>query len=78
MRANANQDASDSNNGKLYYYYADLIEKEKLLLQNLFKNTKTEPEGKKKEKIGNLGKEKQEKKENFSKNRKNGNRGTPE
>ena len=62
MRDNANQHVSDSNNGKLDYHYADLIEKEKFLLQNFFKNTKTEPEGKKKKKIRNLGKNKQEKK----------------
>ena len=60
QRDNANQDASDSNNGKLNYHYADIIEKEKLLLQNLFKNTKIEPEETKKEKIGNSGIEKQE------------------
>ena len=52
MLDNTNQDASDSNNGKLNYHYADLIEKEKLPLQNLFKNTKIEPE----EKIGKKGK----------------------
>ena len=70
MRGNANQDASDSNNGKLNYHYADLIEKEKLLLQYFSKNTKIELEEKKKEKIDNPGKEKQEKKEYYSKNRK--------
>ena len=43
----ANQDAPDSDNEKINYRYADLIEKEKLLLQNLFKNTKIEPEEKK-------------------------------
>ena len=59
---NANQDASDSNNGKLNNHYADLIETEKFLLQNLFKNTKIEPG------------EKKGKKEYFSKNR---NRTTP-
>ena len=58
---NANQEASDSNNGKLNYHYADLIEKEKLLLRNLFKNTEIEAGRKKKEKIGNSGKNKQEK-----------------
>ena len=61
MLDNTNQDTSDSNNGKLNYHYADLIQKEKLLLQKLFKNTKIEREEKKKEKIGNSGKEKQEK-----------------
>ena len=55
---NANWDAFDSHNGKLNFHYAHLIEKEKHLLQNLFKNTKIEPEGKKREKIGNLGKNK--------------------
>ena len=44
---NANQGASDSNNGKLNCHYVDLTENEKLLLQNPFKNMKIEPEEKK-------------------------------
>ena len=43
MLDNENWDASDSNNGILNYHYADLIKKEKLQLQNLFKNAKIEP-----------------------------------
>ena len=64
MQNNTNQDSFNSNNGKLNYHYTDLIEKEKLLFQNLFKNTKIELEEKKikQEKIGNLGKNKQGKK----------------
>ena len=50
MLDNTNQGTSDSNNGKLNYHYADLIEKEKLLLQNLFKNTKIEREEKNRKK----------------------------
>ena len=69
---NANQEASDSNNGKLDYHYADLIEKEKLLLQNLFKNTKIEPEEKKRKKQEiwakiNRGKKKRKKRALFKK-----------
>ena len=52
---NANQEASDSNNRELNYHYADLIEKEKLLLRNLFKNMKIEPEEKKKGKNRKFG-----------------------
>ena len=76
MLDNTNQDASDSNNGKLNYHYADLIEKEKLLLQNLFKNMKIEPEEKKRKKQEIWAKknrkkqEKKEKQEYYSKNRK--------
>ena len=53
----ANKDASDSDNGKIKYCYADLIEKEELMFQNLLKSTKTEPK-KKKKKIRNLDQKK--------------------
>ena len=63
-----NSDAFDSDNGKINYHYADLIEKEKFLLQNLSKSTKIEP----KTKTGKSSKYKQGKKwkkEYYSKNR---------
>ena len=43
----ANKDASDSDNGKINYLYADQIEKEKLLLQNLLKSMRIKPKKKK-------------------------------
>ena len=72
--------ASDSNNGKLNYHYADLREKEKLLLQNIFKNKKIEPEEKKRKKQeirAKKNRKKKEKQEYYSKNRKKQDCATP-
>ena len=65
----ANQDAYDSDNGKINDCYADLIEMETFLLQNLFKSTKTEPKkrGEIKAKINWKKQGKKGKKEYYSK-----------
>ena len=67
-RANANQEASNSNNGKLNDHYADLIEKEK--------NTKIEPEEKKRKKQEIRAKKNRKKRKNRSTFQKIGKIGT--